>query len=81
MTDEEIRREILTKLAVPLWPITGRALGLGQHAAKEAADRGAIPTVKGMGRKQPVPTSWLRHVLGLTEREETERDTQRTTAG
>jgi hypothetical protein len=67
ITDEEIRKEILTKLAVPLWPTAGRALGLGQHAAHAAAKNGAIPTLEGMGRKKPVPTSWLREVLGLDE--------------
>ena len=65
MTDDEIRSEIMTKLAVPLWPTAGRALGLGQHATREAAERGAIQTLKGMGRKKPVPTSWLRKKLGI----------------
>jgi len=67
MTDDEIRKEILTKLAVPVWPVAGRALGLGQHSALKAAKNGGIPTVEGMGRKKPVPTIWLRHVLGLDE--------------
>jgi hypothetical protein len=29
MNDDDIRREFLTKLAVPVWPVAGKALGLG----------------------------------------------------
>ncbi len=65
MTDDEIRKEIMTKLAVPLWPTAGLALNLGEHATRKAEKRGAIPTLPGMGRKKPVPTSWLRKQLGL----------------
>jgi hypothetical protein len=68
MTDDEIRKEILGKLAVPLWPTAGKALGLGQHAAHAAAERGDIPTLTWGGRQPPVPTSWLRRVLGLDEK-------------
>jgi hypothetical protein len=67
MTDEEIRKAILTRLSVPMG-IARRALSLGQHAANAAAERGAIPTVEGMGRAKPVPTSWLRQVLGLDDK-------------
>ena len=42
MTDDEIRKKILTKLTVPLWPTAGRALGLGQHAAHAAAKNETI---------------------------------------
>jgi hypothetical protein len=65
MTDEEIHKEIMTKLAVPLWPIAGKALGLGQYAAHAAAERGDIPTLPWGGKQPPVPTSWLKRVLGL----------------
>ena len=68
MTDDQIRKEIMTKLAVPLWPVAGKAFGLGEHAARAAAERGAIPILEGMGRAQPVPTSWLRRVLRLDEK-------------
>lgn len=54
----------MTRLSVPL-RIAGRALSLGQDAADGAAERGAIPVIEGMGRAKPVPTSWLRRVLGL----------------
>ena len=67
MDDAEIRREILTKLAVPVWPVAGKALGLGRHAARTAAARGDIPTLKWAGKQAPVPTSWLRQVLGLSD--------------
>ena len=33
LTDQEIRVLILTRLAVDLWPVAGRALGLGRDAA------------------------------------------------
>ena len=65
MNDDDIRREILTKLAVPVWPVAGKALGLGRHAARTAAARGDIPTLPWAGKQAPVPTSWLRQVLGL----------------
>ena len=65
MTDDEIRKEIMTKLAVPVWPTAGKALGLGQHAALAAAKRGDIHTLPWGGKQPPVPTSWLRRVLGL----------------
>lgn len=65
MHDDDIRREILTKLAVPVWPVAGKALGLGRHAARTAAARGDIPTLRWAGKQAPVPTSWLRQVLGL----------------
>ena len=55
-----IRREILTKLAV-----AAKALGLGRHAARTAAARGDIPTLRWARKQAPVPTSWLRQVLGL----------------
>jgi len=67
MTDDQIRQEILTKLAVPAWPVAGRALGLGRHATRTAAARGDIPTLPWAGKQPPVPTAWLRRVLGLAE--------------
>jgi hypothetical protein len=64
MSDEEIKRQILTKLTVPPWPTTGRALNLGRSATYDAIARGEIPTIA-IGRKRPVPTAWLRQKLGL----------------
>ena len=37
LTDQEIRVLILTRLAVDLWPVAGRALGLGRDAASGQA--------------------------------------------
>ena len=67
MTGDEIRKEIMTKLAVPVWRSRGRPSGWASMP-RAAAERGAIPTLEGMGRAQPVPTSWLRRVLGLDEK-------------
>jgi hypothetical protein len=64
MDDAEIRRQIMTKLAVDLWPTTGKALGLGRSATYDAAREGKIKTID-VGHKKPVPTAWLRQVLGL----------------
>jgi hypothetical protein len=64
--DSKIRRDIETKVSVPLWPTTGKALGLGRSSTYEAGRSGAIPTIDIPGiRKKPVPTSWLRKKLGL----------------
>jgi hypothetical protein len=64
---EQMRRDILTKLAVPLWPHTGWALGVGRSLTYEGAESGVIPTIEGIGRRKPVPTSWLRPKVGLGE--------------
>jgi len=66
MNDKEIRREIMTKLTVPLWPTAGRALGLGRNLTFEGARTGEIETIA-VGRRRPVPTAWLRRKLGLAE--------------
>jgi hypothetical protein len=64
--DKEILDAIMTELAVPVWPVAGKALGFRtRSAAFAAARRGAIRTIDGMGRKKPVPTAWLRQVLCL----------------
>ena len=42
----------LEKLAVPLWPDAGKALGLSRNHTYEAARAGEIPTVK-FGRYHP----------------------------
>lgn len=51
---------------VPLWPITGQALGLSRNGAYDAAARGEIPTIR-LGRKLVVPTAALRRMLQLDE--------------
>jgi hypothetical protein len=66
MSDKEIKRAILTKLTVPLWPTAGKALGLGRTATFAGAKTGEIPTIQ-VGRRRPVPTTFLRRALGLDE--------------
>lgn len=63
---KKIRREIMTKLTVPLWPTAGRALGLGRGATFQAARTGEIEVIE-IGRRKPVPTSFLKKKLGLAE--------------
>ena len=62
--DERIKKAIMRELTVPLWPTTGRALGLSRTATYEAAKRGDIQTID-MGHKKPVPTAWLRKALRI----------------
>jgi hypothetical protein len=66
MDDRKLRHEIMTKLTVPLWPTAGRALGLGRNLTFEGARTGEIETIQ-VGRRRPVPTSFLRRKLGLEE--------------
>jgi hypothetical protein len=61
---DEIRKALSENLVVQLWPAAGRALGLKRGATYRAASIGDIPTIK-VGKKRPVPTSWLRQKLGL----------------
>ena len=66
MTDEEIRKAILEKLSVPLWPHTGRALNLQHGATYAAAAAGKIPTLD-VSRKKDVPSEWIRNKLNLRQ--------------
>jgi hypothetical protein len=61
---QKIRRDIMTKLTVPLWPDAGMALGLSRSLTYAGAREGEIRTIT-VGRRKPVPTSWLRKKLGL----------------
>ena len=56
LSDEQIRGDIFTKLAVPLWPHTGRALNLQRGATYAAAEAGKIPTLDVSSRKKDVST-------------------------
>jgi hypothetical protein len=49
--DAKIKRDIMTKLAVPLWPTAAKALGIGRSTAYESARTGAIETLEGLGRR------------------------------
>lgn len=64
MTSEEILQAINSELTVPVWPTTGRALGVSRNSAYNGANNGDIPTID-IGNRKRVPTSWLREKLGL----------------
>jgi hypothetical protein len=64
MTDEEIRKAIMTKLTVPV-PVAGRALNLAKNPAYAAVHRGEIPSIR-IGRRIEVPTAPLRKMLGIS---------------
>jgi len=63
---DEIRRALNENLAVPLWPIAGRALDLRRGATYAAATKGDIKTIQ-LGRLKRVPSAWLKAKLGLDE--------------
>jgi hypothetical protein len=63
---EEIRKLLNENAVLPLWPETGKVLGLRRGATYAAAHSGDIRTVR-FGRLLKVPTAWLRAKLGLDE--------------
>jgi hypothetical protein len=64
--DKTLEKAIREQLTVPLWPHTGRALGISRGLTYESARKGEIPTIA-IGNRRPVPTSWLRQVLKIEE--------------
>jgi hypothetical protein len=52
----------LDKLAVPLWPDVGKALGLSKNHTCDAAKSGEIPTIK-IGRCLRMPLAALNKML------------------
>ena len=65
LTWKQIVDAIQTRPTVEVWPIAGPALGYrSKSAAYDAARKGFIRVLE-QGRKRPVPTPWLRQVLGL----------------
>lgn len=66
MTDEEIRKAIMSKLTVPV-PIAAKALNLSKNGGYEAVKRGDIPSLKLGPRRIEVPTAPLRRMLGVEE--------------
>jgi hypothetical protein len=57
--------KLLTENAVlPLWPETGRLLGLSRSSTYKGAEDGTIKTIS-LGRLKRVPTAWLRRKLEL----------------
>jgi hypothetical protein len=51
----------IEKLVLPLWPDTGKALGLSRNATYDAARRGDIPTVP-FGKLKKVPAWFFRQL-------------------
>jgi excisionase family DNA binding protein len=49
-------------LTQPLWPDTGRQLGLGRNATYDAVARGEIPVIR-FGRRIVVPKKALERML------------------
>jgi hypothetical protein len=67
LTWAQIIQAIQTRPTVEVWPYAGPTLGYrSKTAAYDAARKGLIRTIP-QGRKCPVPTPWLRQVLGLDE--------------
>jgi len=62
----EIRKLLNDNVALPLWPETGKVLGLRRGATYAAARSGEIKTIR-FGRLRKVPTAWLRQKLDLVE--------------
>jgi len=60
----EIEKLLNEKAAIPLWPETGTALGLGRQATYSAARTGQIKTIR-FGRLLRVPTAWLKAKLEI----------------
>ncbi len=51
------------KLVVPVWPDTGKVLGLSKDSAYGAVSRGEIPSIR-IGRRLLVPVPALLRLLG-----------------
>lgn len=62
--DEDVKKAVMTKLTVSVWPEAGRALGLGRNATYDGVKRGDIPSLK-IGGRIVVPTATLRRMLGI----------------
>jgi hypothetical protein len=52
---------------VPVWPTTGRALGLSRKSTYAAAQRGDLPGLLKIGGRYVVATAALRRALGLDD--------------
>jgi hypothetical protein len=62
----EIRKMLDENVVLPLWPETGKLLGLGRGTTYAAAVKGDIKVIK-FNRMKKVPTAWLKAKLGLNE--------------
>jgi hypothetical protein len=63
---DEIAKLLNENVVLPLWPETGKVLGLRRGATYAAAQAGDIKTIR-FGRLLKVPTEWLRQKLDLVE--------------
>jgi hypothetical protein len=63
---EEIRKLLNENAALPLWPETGKVLGLRRGTTYAAAQSGDIKTIR-FGRLLKVPTAWLKAKLDINE--------------
>jgi hypothetical protein len=63
---DEIAKLLNENVVLPLWPETGKVLGLRRGATYAAAQAGDIKTIR-FGRLLKVPTAWLRQKLDLVE--------------
>jgi excisionase family DNA binding protein len=62
----EIRKMLNDNAVLPLWPDTGKILGLSRGGVYRLAEAGDIRTIR-LGRLKRVPTAWLRQKLGWDE--------------
>jgi hypothetical protein len=62
----EVRKLLDDNVSLPLWPETGKVLGLRRGATYAAARSGEIKTLR-FGRLLKVPTAWLRQKLDIVE--------------
>jgi hypothetical protein len=63
---DEIQKLLNENAALPLWPETGKVLGLRRGATYASAASGDIKVIR-FGRLLKVPTAWLKAKLDLTE--------------
>jgi hypothetical protein len=63
---DDIAKLLKEKAVLPLWPETGRILGLSRGATYSAARSGDIKTIR-LGRLLKVPCGWLRAKLDIGE--------------
>jgi hypothetical protein len=61
---ENIQKMLDENVVLPLWPTTGKILGLSRNSTYARAEDGDIATIR-LGRLRKVPTAWLRQKLGL----------------
>jgi hypothetical protein len=61
---DEFAKMLKENVVLPLWPETGRVLGLSRGATYAAAKTGDIKTIR-LGRLLKVPCGWLRQKLEI----------------